>query len=84
MEQDSVHRELRTDADGQRGEQVDVYTQEERSYRAAAPEMISISSLVITAWRVRLKVRVNLSIISAVGAKYKNILYIKLMFTGHL
>lgn len=39
----------------------------ETSYRAAAPEMISISSLVMTAWRVRLKVRVSLSIISADG-----------------
>ena len=35
------------------------------TYRAAAPEMISISSLVMTAWRVRLNVKVNLSIISA-------------------
>jgi len=35
------------------------------SYRAAAPEMISMSSLVMTAWRVRLKVRVSFSIISA-------------------
>lgn len=32
--------------------------------RAAAPEMISISSLVMTACRVLLKVRVSLSIIS--------------------
>lgn len=31
---------------------------------AAAPEMISISSLVMTDWRVRLNVIVNLSIIS--------------------
>lgn len=35
------------------------------THRAAAPEMISISSLVMTAWRVRLNVKVNLSIISA-------------------
>lgn len=32
--------------------------------KAAAPEMISISSRVITAWRVLLKVRVSFSIIS--------------------
>lgn len=41
------------------------------SYRAAAPEMISMSSLVMTAWRVRLKVRVSLSIISADEGKKK-------------
>lgn len=35
------------------------------THRAAAPEMISISSLVMTAWRVRLNVSVSLSIISA-------------------
>lgn len=33
-------------------------------YKAEAPEIISINSLVITAWRVLLNVRVNLSIIS--------------------
>ena len=33
-------------------------------FRAAAPDMISISSRVMTAWRVRLKVSVSLSIIS--------------------
>lgn len=36
-----------------------------KTYRAAAPEMISMSSLVMTACLVRLKVRVSLSIISA-------------------
>ena len=37
--------------------------------RAAAPEMISTSSLVMTAWRCRLYFRVNLSIISPANAK---------------
>lgn len=45
------------------------------TYRAAAPEMISMSSLVMTACLVRLKVRVSLSIISArkQGEKKKKI-----------
>lgn len=49
---------------GQRGRGVE-------THRAAAPEMISMSSLVMTACRVRLKVRVSLSIISAAGEKKK-------------
>lgn len=40
-------------------------------YRAAAPEMISINSLVMTACRVLLKVKVNLSIISPGNRKLK-------------
>jgi len=36
----------------------------EKSYSASAPEMISISSLVIIAWRVRLYLSVCLRIIS--------------------
>jgi len=41
------------------------------THRAAAPEMISISSLVMTACLVRLKVSVSLSIISATGQEKK-------------
>lgn len=43
----------------------------EKTYSAAAPEMISMSSLVMTACLVRLKVRVSLSIISA-GERQRN------------
>ena len=39
--------------------------------RAAAPEIISINSRVMTAWRVRLNVIVNLSIISPEKKKHK-------------
>lgn len=39
------------------------------THRAAAPEMISMSSLVMTACLVRLKVSVSLSIISATGQR---------------
>lgn len=40
-------------------------------YRAAAPEIISINSLVMTACRVLLKVKVSLSIISPANKKLK-------------
>lgn len=40
-------------------------------YRAAAPEIISINSLVMTACRVLLKVKVSLSIISPANKKFK-------------
>lgn len=43
-----------------------------KTYKAAAPEMISMSSLVMTACLVRLKVRVSLSIISAEAKGEKN------------
>lgn len=39
------------------------------TYRAAAPEMISINSFVMTACRVRLNVNVSLSIISAANKR---------------
>lgn len=42
-----------------------------KTHRAAAPEMISISSLVMTACRVWLKVSVSWSIISAEGEEEK-------------
>lgn len=48
--------------------------------KAAAPDMISINSLVITACRVRLKVRVSLSIISP--TKPQTITYKQLRVTN--